>query len=161
MTGLAQTLSPRLFGYPGDSAIGEDAQLLREAAREPLVSDNSVFFQDAVRPARCVVRAAQEAAEVGQVLPASTVFQALTLLDALPAWVPAPEITLESDGQIGFDWHLERDRMLSLNVGATGLLGYAAVIGLESSYGRIPFAESLPERVQTLLRLLVEKRQVH
>jgi len=88
---------------------------------------------------------------------AGTISQALALLDALPSWTPPPELAIESDGQIGFDWQCSSDRVLSLNVGPGGMLGYAALIGLESCYGRVPFAGVLPERISTLLRLTLQE----
>jgi hypothetical protein len=157
MMGLAQTLSPSLLGLQIDTAIGGEAQSLRQAAAESMVADTSVCLLDAVRPVEELTRIVGEAIRSGKV-DHSTIVQALTLLDAIPSWVPAPEITLESDGQVGFDWVLGRDRMLSLNVGHNGMLGFASLIRLESEYGRTPFAGELPKRVLDLFRLLVQER---
>lgn len=159
MMGLAHALSPQFLGIPVDNAISGEAELLRQAVGQTLADDTSVSFQSAIRPVEEVFRVIEEGTRSGKAIDSITVTQALALLDALPLWVTAPEVALEPDGQIGFDWVLGRRRMLSLNVGRNGMLGYSSLLGMESSYGRTPFAGELPERVLALLRLVSQEGQ--
>jgi hypothetical protein len=84
---------------------------------------------------------------------AGTLRSALTFLWALPSEYSLPDVVVEDDGQLGFDWDLGPTRVLSVNVGDGGMLGYSALLGAESTYGKAPFPGTIPE---TLVRLLVQ-----
>ena len=152
-------------------ALAFDEDVLR-LGTNPALSPDAVQWHDA-RSAKgmsasisgeCILRQSnglfdlvQANAAIAPKTDAQTISQALALIDALPPWVPTPELAIESDGQIGFDWQCSRDRILSLNVGPAGMIGYSALFGLESTYGRLPFAGVLPERIRTLLRLVLQE----
>lgn len=138
-----------------DPAIGSSARELSAAMDRPFYLDTSVYFQRAMDSHHRVIHELQRAAEEqGVNVSADAIMKAFTVLDALPYGTALPEIVIEDDGQVGLDWQLSANRMLSLNVGNGSMLGYAAVIGLDSSFGRVPFATELPERVVDLLRRL-------
>lgn len=86
---------------------------------------------------------------------AGTLRSALAFLWALPSEYPLPDVVVEDDGQLGFDWDLGPRRVLSVNVGDGGMLGYSALLGAESTYGRAPFPGAIPE---TLVRLSAQFR---
>lgn len=89
-------------------------------------------------------------AQSAPALPAA-VKEAASFLDLLPVDVPNPDIVVEDDGQIGLDWRVG-DKSLSLNVGKGGMIGYSALFGPESAYGRAPFSNTeLPPRIASLL----------
>ncbi len=81
-----------------------------------------------------------------------TAKNALALLEALPSGIVAPEIVIEEDGEIGFDWQESRRRALSVSIGPSGMIGYSALVGSEPIYGKAPFSGELPETVAHLLR---------
>ena len=72
----------------------------------------------------------------------------------VPARTPVPDVLVEEDGEIVFDWQEARDRVLSVVVKKTPFLGYAALIGAEPLYGRVPFTGTLPETVLHVLARL-------
>jgi hypothetical protein len=79
---------------------------------------------------------------------------ACALIWALPWHVPLPAVVIEEDGEIALDWNESADRVLSVNVGANGYIGYAALIGLRPDYGRAPSFGSIPNTLLFhLLRL--------
>jgi hypothetical protein len=145
-----------VLGFGPDPAVGDDAETLNEAVGTALSPDTSVWYQAAEQVLLDVIREATHTQHRG--VEVETLEQAAALLAALPTGAPSPEVVLEADGQIGFDWMAARDRVLSLNVDSTGMLGYAARVGLESSYGRVPFAGTLPERIRHLLGRVLEPR---
>lgn len=55
--------------------------------------------------------------------------QARAFLDALPMWLPAPDIVPESDGEIAIEWDVESNRIFSVSIGADGTLNYAGLLG--------------------------------
>jgi len=76
------------------------------------------------------------------------------LTAALPAWVPVPEIVVESDHEIGLDWNEGSRRVLSITVDETPFLGFAALFGHEPLHGRVPFVGDLPETLDYLFTRL-------
>jgi hypothetical protein len=133
--------------------------VLSNALDEACVPSTSIFLEELGRPLKDLIAAVVEGEATGRLTRVESVDHAVTLLAVLPTGMQAPEIVVERDGQIGFDWHLARDRSLSLNVGRGGMLGYAAVIGLESSYGRVPFGGTIPPAVSRLFAALSSSEQ--
>jgi hypothetical protein len=155
MSGFALAFDEDVLRLGTNPALSPDAISWREA-RDADQMSASVSGENVLRESDSLFELVQETSREGHAIDAETISQALALLDALPSWVPAPTPAIESDGQVGFDWHFSRDRMLSVNVGPGGMIGYAALNGLESSYGRLPFAGVLPERIDALLRLVLQ-----
>jgi len=54
---------------------------------------------------------------------------AQALFTQLPLGTPAPDLVADSDGEISFDWIIERGRIFSLSVSAPGRVSYAARFG--------------------------------
>lgn len=75
---------------------------------------------------------------------ARAVEHAIRLLAALPTNIPAPEIAADPDGEISLDWYRSPDWVVSISVGATGELSYAArfgrgrVRGIEEGMNELP-----------------------
>ena len=70
-------------------------------------------------------------------------FQALKFMVVLPSWLASPELALDPDGEIAFDWARDDD-MISVSIGANGRLTYVwSVAGVRgSNFGS--FALGLP-----------------
>jgi hypothetical protein len=154
-TAALARFGPHAFSLTGDPAIGPDADVLRDAVENATAPSTSMVYETCLSSPQSTVALFADAV-ANRKVDIGTLQQAFELVDALPVWAPPPEIEMESDGQIGFDWVFARDCVVSLNVGRAGMVGYASRIGLESSYGRLPFAGVLPERIKDLLRRLVE-----
>ncbi len=145
---------PALYCPAFDRALGADAfsigaALTEISARSTSLSDTYPQWDEAI------VKAVEDARLEGRAALPEAMSAGSALLGALPLGTPAPEVVVESDGQIGFDWDLDRRRTLSLNVGRGGMLGYSALIGVESTYGRIQFDGSLDRRIADLLRAVL------
>jgi hypothetical protein len=70
---------------------------------------------------------------------------------------PAPEVSVDADGEIAFEWDNGPRRVLSVSVGRDGTLSYAALLGWNKSYGTARLAETLPwEIVHNLERVTSE-----
>lgn len=72
--------------------------------------------------------------------------------------IEAPQVLLESDGDIGFDWELDRGVSLSMHIGTDGNGGWAALIGEHKSHGRFMVSGEWPEDLLTALRLLAKQQ---
>lgn len=79
------------------------------------------------------------------------------LLGSLPTTFPAPEISIEPDGEVAFEWHLAPRTVLSVSVGSTDELNYAALFGRSRAHGTECFGDELPETIIALLRRLLRQ----
>jgi hypothetical protein len=80
------------------------------------------------------------------------------LMSVLPPEIPLPNPVVESENQIGLDWELGARRVLTVTVDDTPYLGYAALLGHEPVYGRVPFAGQLPQTIRYLVARLYADR---
>lgn len=132
-----------------------------EAARELNRSLSEVFGASAALSSRAsqsaetkLLNAVVAARSEGMTASSKALDTALGFLWLLPANVPTPEMVIEPDGEVAFDWDEGRGRVLSISVSDVGTIGYAGLIGLEPVYGRAPFAGAIPETVLYLLTRL-------
>lgn len=84
--------------------------------------------------------------------------RALEILALLPKQIPLPEVVVESEGEIGFDWDEGSRRVVSLTVRDTPVVGFAALLGEEPVYGRMRFGGEIPETLRFLLARLYTGR---
>lgn len=73
---------------------------------------------------------------------------ALSFLDVLPSWMAAPEIILEPEGDISFEWYKDSDHLLSVICSEDGILYYSGIIGqFDGVSGKKLFRGSIPEEI--------------
>lgn len=74
--------------------------------------------------------------------------RAQSFIDALPCWMPSPDIVPEADGEISIEWDLAPDRIFSISIGAEGPLHFAGIFGRNKErHGVEPFDEAVPEEI--------------
>lgn len=72
---------------------------------------------------------------------------------ALPASLPAPELALDDDGEILFDWRGRDNRMLTVALRQDGRLAYACRISaFDKDHGVKRFDEAIPRRIVELVQ---------
>lgn len=148
-------------GYVGSSEKGESLEgraLNRAFETDPEGTASAVNLQPTDEPyvpgAEELLTLLAEADEATrQRISIGTMVSAFNFLAALPAEIRRPEVILENTGEIGLDWQLRSNQVLSLNVG-DGVVGYAALIGDEPIHGRAPFVERVPQTVEFLFSRL-------
>jgi hypothetical protein len=114
----------------------------------------SIYFEPLERRREALLKAVAGGGSTAEAVRDASMF-----LDLLPVTVPDPAIIVEEDGQIGLDWSVG-DMALSLNLGKGGMIGYSAVFGPESAYGRTPLTTTeIPPRIAPFLASLAEQRQ--
>ncbi|MDE2796296.1 MAG: hypothetical protein OXL34_15875 [Gemmatimonadota bacterium] len=97
--------------------------------------------------------AASRSMEDGTVLP-GTFARARRLLDTIPSGFPVPEIALDPDGEVAFDWIRSDRTMLSVSIGAEGNPSYAAGLADGTAYGFVRWGDTFPSALKDLLRRL-------
>ncbi len=75
------------------------------------------------------------------------------LFALLPKGTPAPEVIPEADGEICISWVVDRDRLLSLSVGAHGKINFAGQFGKEGGiHGWQPIDATSPRSLDKSLQ---------
>jgi hypothetical protein len=80
-----------------------------------------------------------------------TFIYALRFLEALPSNLPAPDISADTDGEILFEWNLDRRLGLSVSVGQDGKLSYAGLFGTNKAHGVEDFGDYIPGPIEICL----------
>ena len=62
----------------------------------------------------------------------------------LPPTVSAPEVSVHPDGEIAFDWLVDRHRQFSISIDANGVLSYAGLFGKNKVIGKEKFLGTIP-----------------
>jgi hypothetical protein len=89
---------------------------------------------------------------------AETELQAIRFISALSAQLPRPEVAVDPDGELSFDWWYAPHAQFSVSVGPTGTLTYAGLIGKGAKrYGVEPFTREIPPVVLGTIQELALK----
>lgn len=76
-------------------------------------------------------------------------------IDLLPLSFSPPEISVEGDGEIAFDWIRSKDYYLSLSIGNSDYCHYAAIIGPNRYHGKELIVDAFPETVIPLIHKII------
>lgn len=111
-----------------------------------------------------VYRLREEYAEDGwdgygaQPIRADTARHAEQFVSMLPAYLPAPDILPESDGEISFDWWFGPNAQFSISIGPSGTLTYAGLIGKGvRRYGSEPLGQNVSPHILSSIEDLIAK----
>jgi hypothetical protein len=138
-----------------DEAVSPAAESLRDRLAEAIAPRTSVRVDTTTVLVDRLVTAIQEGLRSGESLPSpETIRRAFTFAASIPADVAAPDVVIESDGEIGFDWDYAQRRVLSVSVGEAPVLRFATLIGAEPVHGRIPYAGVFPQTLAYFLKRL-------
>ncbi len=87
-----------------------------------------------------------------------TYLEAKRFVEALPLFIPKPEITPEPSGEIGLEWSQGRNRVFVVSVSGRNELVYAGVFGINEIHGVEYFGDFLPAIIlENLKRLYTPK----
>lgn len=74
----------------------------------------------------------------------AAVINAYSFIDALPSNVSMPEVSIDPDGEISFDWIGGARRRFSISLGARNVISYAGLFGSDKVAGSERFQGALP-----------------
>jgi hypothetical protein len=86
------------------------------------------------------------------------VAQAFRFLRTLPSTLQTPDLSVDPDGEISFEWYLEPRRVFSISVGPHGELSYAGLFGRSDAHGTEYFGDELPKPIMDNLSRLFSRR---
>jgi hypothetical protein len=88
-----------------------------------------------------------------------TLFHARWVAMQLPISVPPPQVEVDDDGEIAFEWYRDDHWNFSVSVGPRGTLSYAGLFGETTAYGTERISDEFPENIsRNLVRLFEEAR---
>lgn len=150
---VASLHSTTSFVPPFDEAVSAAAIELRGDIDVALAPQTSITVGRVHELAQKLLRAMSKAATRDGVHVSTEAYdRAFAVMWALPNTVPTPDVVIEPDGEIAFDWDEGPRRVLSISIGDGPMLRYATLIGAEPAHGRMVFAGVLPGTLSFLLR---------
>ncbi len=69
---------------------------------------------------------------------------AILFILSLPSGIPKPEISVDPDGEISFEWYKDRRQLFSVSIGSRKQLAYAGLYGLNKTWGVELFYDDMP-----------------
>jgi hypothetical protein len=147
MTTLNPTYASIVSGFPFVGIGPESRNICRltKQAFQPLLEQNHVEvvindLYELLEEARAGEHKAQ--------LDDATFLTAKCFLLAFPKTLPSPELSLDSDGEISFDWIGKQNQILSVSLRRDGRLSIAGKLGVKRSFNETDqFKDGVPERI--------------
>jgi len=72
--------------------------------------------------------------------------------EMLPASVPIPEVGVDVDGEVTFDWYAGPRRLFSVAIGGDGRMAYAGLFGVNKTHGTEYLGDALPDTLWGYIR---------
>jgi hypothetical protein len=145
-------ISFSLFLTP-DRGLSQDAHVVRrvQSVRDDASNSLIEFFkmQAIHQISHALALASQDDWDGYQAAPADlgALSYAFAFISQLPSVFPPPEIAIDSDGEIAFDWDYEPRRVFSVRISRDGSLNYAGLLGHTSFHGVEIMRDNIPFRV--------------
>lgn len=64
---------------------------------------------------------------------------------SLPSTIPTPEIYVDPDGEVAFEWYEDKRKVFSISFGSKNKISYAGTYGFNKTYGVEYFCDDMPE----------------
>lgn len=142
-----------------DRGLSDEAVMLRNIAIDASDFGNSISLGELRQAAHLVlIQAFNEAREenwdgMGSAAVEATTFAyASKFLDRLPSGGPFPEISVDRDGEVCFDWESSPRQVFTVCIGRDGTLTYAGLYGHTKSYGVEYLTEALPQIISANIK---------
>lgn len=150
-----------LFFLPSDRGVSETAVILQKAFEE-MLGDCS---RSATLDDQSMMHSLSEALEECSVdnwdgygakaISPDSYRNAQLFATTLPTTMPLPEVSVDPDGEISFEWYRGPRMVFSLSIGAHNEINYAGLFGRNKVNGKEQFYDEIPKAIlDNLDRLL-------
>lgn len=75
-------------------------------------------------------------------------------LQMLPSSMPSPDVGVDPDGEVSFEWYRGPSRVFSVSIGDANAVSYAGIFGPSRSHGKEYFFDVMPGTIIQHLRRL-------
>ncbi len=76
-------------------------------------------------------------------------------LNQLPNNISTPEITVDPDGEISFEWFISNKKLIILSIGEKGNINYVGVIGKNCQKGEEYYNQQIPQTIMELFKRIL------
>lgn len=83
--------------------------------------------------------------------------RAYEFLNVLPLSLPTPEIEVDPDGEVSFDWCNDENETFSMSISATGIISFAGLFNTGDVHGLVLFEDEIPQSIVTNIRRLFDR----
>lgn len=152
--------APAVVAQAPDSAVSPEGLRLRCLVEEAVAAGESVSLR---AHRRKILQAIDDAVHADALVDAvssasaGAISYAISLADMLPSDIPGPEVSVDDDGDILFDWDRGRRQIFTISVSPDGTLKYAGLFGGNRAYGTERLAEALPEAIRLNLSRALDR----
>lgn len=112
-----------------------------------IIADTSATLLNRVERAAAEAAAPNWDGERAAAVEGSTRDFARMFASALPAGVPTPEVSIDRDGDIAFDWDEGPRRVFSVSVSRDGTLNFAGLFGPNTIHGSEVLDRGIPPTI--------------
>jgi len=166
MTTCVATLNNSFLAFPRNLGVSPGAKAVGRQVRELQdISDQSVTIgwhhkEMAKRLGTAIAKSSVDDWDGygAEIVDLDSVPSAVWFAYLLPMHVPIPDIYVDPDGEIGFEWYLGPRRVFSVTVRRNSELAYAGLFGVNKICGVEYLDDELPETIlDNILRVLPEQ----
>lgn len=97
--------------------------------------------------------------DAAAVVDPTTLDYALRFAQLLPTDAPEPDVVVEDDGEIGFDWGTSQQSTFSVSVGPDGSLHFAGLIGIRTRHGSDQLTSTIPAEILALISAATQRNR--
>jgi hypothetical protein len=81
-----------------------------------------------------------------------TINNGFVFIESLPSNIPMPEVSVEPDGELSFDWICSARRQFSISLGRLNVMSYAGLFGSDKVAGSERFQGTMPRTLLEHIR---------
>ena len=166
MTTCVETLNRSFLAFPRNLGVSSSAQVIeRQAGELRDVSDQSVtigwYHREIAN--RLLIAAANSRADNwdsygAKAVDTDSLTRAVWFAHLFAISIPAPDVYVDPDGEIAFEWYRGPRRVFSVTAGRDGELIYAGLFGVNKTYGVEHVDDELPDPIlNNILRVFSEQ----
>ena len=155
MTTCLAALNSSFLVFPRNLGVSPGAEVIERQARELQdISDESVTIGGHLRE---IIKRLHVAARESRVdnwdsygakaVDPRSLFRAIRFAHLLNINVPIPDIYVDPDGEIVFEWYLDPRRVFNVTARKNGELAYAGLFGVNKACGVVQIDDELPETI--------------
>jgi hypothetical protein len=155
MTTCLAALNSNFLAFPRNLGVSPGAKVIERQARELQdISDQSITIGGRLREItrRLHVAARESRADNWDSYGAKAVdprslFRAIRFAHLLTINVPIPDIYVDPNGEIVFEWYFGPRRVFNVTAAKNGELAYAGLFGVNKVCGVVQIDDELPETI--------------
>src|SRR4030042_6147898 len=165
MTTRCPPLNTSFLAFPCNFGVSPSAGLLERLAKELLdIFDQSITMGQHYKETLKIIDKAIKEHSIdnwdgygAQAVDTVSCANALWFSRLLPMQVPVPEIYIDPDGEVTFEWYIAPRKVFSVTVRGNKELAYAGLFGANKTHGTESLYDEVPETIlEAISRVLSE-----